>query len=185
MLTGAQLDGLTQRFRGHLETISTRTSNAVGQAWDGLPDYEEHRLHEFARRVQPVTRAAKVAAVALGAGYYSTVAQQRPAGVAASLIPLEFDARAAFVAYWNALSNGRPWPEAVAAGRNRAASTASGLVVSSSRRTGDHVLPRADWTRVAAGNACEFCQEAASSTYRSAETADFGHERCSCSVVPV
>lgn len=185
MLTGAELEGLTDRYRTQIAVLGTRTANAVASAWDGLPDYDDRRITEYTRRVTPVTKAAKVAAVALGVGYYSLVARQRPKAIPAAAIARDFNARAGFVAYWNALANQRPWVEAVAAGRNRTQSTASALVVSSSRVAGDHVLPDAEWSRIAAGDACAFCQEAASSTYRSAESADFGHERCSCSVIPV
>lgn len=185
MLTAAQTAGLTARFRSHIGNISLRTSNAVASAWQQLPDYEDHRVHEFARRVQPVTTASKTASVALGVAFYSTLAQKRPLSVAAKVIPVEYDARAAFVAYWNALGNGRAWVEAVQAGQNRAESTADGLIVSSARLTGDHVLPKAQWTRVTGGNACEFCLEVANGTYNSAESADFGHERCSCTAVPI
>lgn len=185
MLTQNQIGGLTVRFRAHLDSISARTSKAVGDAWQQLPDYNDARLHEFAHRVRPVTAASKAAAVALGVGFYSTIAIQKPVSVAAKIIPLEYDARAPFVAYWNALGNGRPWQEAVQAGQNRAESSADGLIVSSARLTGDHVLPRAAWTRVTAGNACDFCLEAANGTYTSAETADFGHERCSCTAIPL
>jgi hypothetical protein len=185
MLTAAQIEGLTARFRAQIDNISVRTSNAVASAWQQLPDYEDHRLPEFARRVQPVTTGSKRAAVALGVAFYSTLATQKPVSVAATAIPLEFDARAAFVAYWNALGNGRAWEEAVQAGQNRAESTADGLIIHSSRLTGDHVLPKAKWTRVTGGNACDFCQEAANGTYSSAEAADFGHERCSCTAIPI
>lgn len=185
MLTPNQVGGLTVRFRAHLDNISAQTSNAVASAWQQLPDYQDHRVHEFAHRIRPVTLAAKAAAVASGVAFYSTIAKQRPVSVAVKTIPLEYDARAPFVAYWNALGNGRAWEEAVQAGQNRAESTADGLVVSSARLTGDRVLPRTLWTRVAAGNACDFCLEAANGTYTSAETADFGHERCSCTAVPL
>lgn len=185
MLTASQVEGLTHRFRARLDVISTRTASAVAGAWLALPDYEDHQVHEFARRVQPVTIAAKSAAVALGGAFYSTVGQQRPAGISARDIPFDYDPRAAFVAYWNALGNGRAWSEAVQAGQNRAESSADQLIVSTARLTGDRVLPKSQWTRAAAGNACEFCQEAANGTYSSAEAADFGHERCSCTAIPL
>lgn len=184
-MTPYQIEQLTHRFRSHLDTIRARTTRAVTAAWGGLPDYEDHRVPQFAHRVTPVTRAAKVAAVAAGVGFYSIISTQRPLSVSATQIPVEYDPKAAFVAFWNGLGNGRPWEEAVQAGANRAASEADGLIVSSARLTGDHVLPRAQWGRVAAGNACTFCLEAANGTYNSAETADFGHERCACSVLPI
>lgn len=185
MLTASQVEGLTHRFRSRIDAISAQTSNVVVGAWQSLPDYEEARVREFARRVQPVTVGSKAAAVALGVAFYTTLATARPIPVSPRQIPLDYDPRAAFVAYWNALGNGRPWVEAVQAGENRAASTADGLIVSSSRLTGDHVLPKSQWTRAAAGNACDFCQEAANGTYNSAEAADFGHERCSCTAIPL
>lgn len=185
MLTDTQTAGLTHRFRARIDILSARTSNAVAGAWQSLPDYEDHRVPEFAHRVRPVTAGSKAAAVALGVAFYSTLATARPIPVSSRSIPLDYNPRAAFIAYWNALGNGRPWVEAVQAGENRAVGNANGLVVSAARLTGDRVLPDSRWGRVAAGNACEFCQEAADGTYSSAEAADFGHEHCSCTAVPL
>ena len=66
---------------------------------------------------------------------FAALVLARPApALRPSSVPVEFDPKGPFLQYWHALKEGRPWPNAIAAGRGRAEDDASDLVVSSTRR---------------------------------------------------
>src|SRR5687767_8589135 len=136
-MTDAELAAVTRRFQVLLATVTARTVAAVAAGWDGLGSYDEGDVERFERRVAPATDGGKAAAVRLASGFYAAVAAVRPPTLTPKLVPVLFEARVPFLAYWHALKEGRPWPEAQLAGRARAEAVASNLVVSSSRRTGD------------------------------------------------
>jgi hypothetical protein len=87
------------------------------------------------------------------------------------------------------LSQGRPFDEALEVGRSTAQAVAFDFVQSAARLTGDVVAKKSErtvkWQRVPSPGACEWCVEVAGQLYNSAESADFGHERCDCDAIPV
>jgi hypothetical protein len=109
--------------------------------------------------------------------------------VRAGDVELEADLRGPFRATWHALSQGRPFDEALEVGRSTAQAVAFDFVQSAARLTGDVVAKKSErtvkWQRVPSPGACEWCVEVAGQLYNSAESADFGHERCDCDAIPV
>lgn len=178
---------LTKAFQARLELIHTRAGQLTAVEWDRLGSWDEVDIERFARRVDPVFTAARQATVNASAGYYSLATETAPVLVPDVAIAVQANLRAPFTAYWHGLAEGRPWDEALAAGRSRATSTAVDYVASTSRRTasfvaGDGIV---GWRRVLTANSCAWCATVSTQRYRSAESADFGHDHCDCIVAPI
>lgn len=176
------------RFRRQLAVYRNRTSALLVTAWAALPAYDEENIEEFTEATATPLVAAKRASVALSAAFYAIALTIPPVGVDPDDIDVLPDLRGPFLATWHALTMGRGIDEAIRVGRSTASATAYDFVQSTSRRTGDLVVARADidtgWRRVPGAKACDWCRMVATQTYRTAESADFGHQRDDCIAVP-
>lgn len=179
---------LMARYKRQIGTYRDRTSAVLVAAWDALPSYDEDDVDQFVTLTTPALVGAQAAAVALSAGFFALTLGVPPVGVDPSDIAVAADTRGPFRATWHALSMGRPFDEAVRVGRSTAQAVGFDFVQSSARRTGDHVAARSGvevtWQRVPGAKACDWCRTVAGDHYRTAESADFGHERDDCDVVP-
>jgi hypothetical protein len=168
--------------------IAARTSSEVLAIWDALGSIDRAEVAGFLEAVAPYLAAAKKATITLATGFYSTILQTRPPAIAVDAIDVDFAGRTPFTATWHALGEGRPYAEAIEAGRSIADAQVHRYVTSAGRRTGDAVATatrhRVRWRRVPSTKACPFCVNAAGQLYHSAESADFGHDRCGCAAVP-
>lgn len=181
-------DRLVAVYNRRLLTYRTRLSVGVAAAWDDLDDIDDEDAEEFATATTPLFSGAKVLAVAASAAFFALALKTRPVGVAPTGVAVEPRVRDPFLATWHALKEGRPPDEARLAGRSAAEAAAFDFVQSTARRTGDHVAEASHtnvrWRRVAGPSACAWCQTVAGQLYHSADSADFGHDRCDCIAVP-
>jgi hypothetical protein len=179
----------TRRYQARLNRIATTAGRAVIRAWDELTSYDEDDIPTFIRRTTVPFTAARAAATSTAAGYFSLLTTVRPPAIDPAELGVVPAVRDPFIAYWQALK-AHPWEEAVEIGRNRADAVASDLVTSTSRRTvgeaaqatGQEVV---GWRRVLTGISCTWCATVSTQRYRTAESADFGHQRCDCTVAPI
>lgn len=180
---------LTVRFRDALAHIGAQSTPRLQRIWAALPGYDEANIAQFEREVAAILATAKNAAVAHSGGYYALLAGVRPPPLNADAISVEADTRGPFIQTWSALSNTGDEEGAIAAGASRVEAMVTNYISSSSRLTGDAVYQRADvgtqgWVREPEPGACDWCLEAATTTYSSSEATDFGHDRCQCIGVP-
>lgn len=180
----------SRRFQNDLKRIGDGAARHLRPAWNALPSYDEDQIPKFSKRAVPILNAAKNVAVHHAAAFYAVSAGIAPVGVPASAVATVPDVRAPFISVWNALKSGEQWEAAVLAGAGRLDAIARDLVTSSSRQTGDLIVERAGlqivgWVRVPDAGACEWCLEVAPGFYMSAESADFGHDRCGCTAEPI
>lgn len=185
---------LTRRFQQRIDQIGSRASQRAVAAWLALPAYNEENLPEYTEKILPTLSATKAASVNVAAGYYSLLVERRPVRVAADEIGVEGDPREPFISVWLALKNGRPFEEALEAGRLRANAFVRRLAVDASRETADVVMHRqglrpGGWTRLPETGACAWCQLVAVQTYSTRDAASFGHGGdnhpvCHCTPVP-
>ena len=177
------------RFRLLLNAQRTRTSAVLGVAWDQLEGYDAEHVAGFTKTVTPTVNGAKSAVVATASAFYSHILGIAPQPVPASSIAAILDLRSPFTATWHALSAGRPYAEAVAAGRSAVEGTGDTFLQSAARLTGDKVAESAGvstrWERVAEPDACPWCEERNGGIYPTSEAADYGHDNCHCDPVPV
>lgn len=181
----------SNQIRRHKRLLAARRnalSSALVTAWDRLGSYEEADIERYARTTAPAVRGAKVSTVAASAAFFALVTSRPPVGIRPDEVPVEPRIRDPFLATWHAINEDRPWEEAVAAGRSMASAVGFDFVQSTARRTGDVAAEKSDWSgrweRVPGADSCEWCHLVAGQTYVSAESADFGHDRCDCDAVP-
>ncbi len=175
------------RFERQIDSLRTSASTLVVRHWDVLESFDEADLAAFVKAATPDLTAVKAASANVSSAFYSTMLE-----VAPRALDLEAIATPApdgpFLALWHALNEGRPYEQAVAAGRSRVESLAFDTVQSTSRRVGDQLGEDAlviGWHRVVSVGACPWCQTIAGQLYHTAESADFGHDRCDCTAIPV
>lgn len=181
-------DEALRRYKRQIGIYRSRTSALLVAAWAALPGYDEANIDEYAERTEQPLAAGKAAAVALSAAFFALALRTRPVGVDPAEVDTGYDIRQPFLATWHALTMGRPFIEAVTVGRSTTQGLAFDFVQSSARRTGDVVAEKSGkdvrWRRVPGGKSCDWCRMVASQTYRTASSADFGHERDDCDVIP-
>lgn len=180
---------LTRRFGLSLAQITTLAAPQLQALWAKLPGYDEAQIAEFERRAGPIIATAKQATVHHAAGFYALAAGIRPPSITPNHVDVTPDLRGPFIQTWSALKHGDTEDGAIAAGFSRVEAMAANFVASASRLTGDAVYSQANvepqgWQREPEGNACDWCLEMAQNTYRSADSCDFGHDRCQCIAVP-
>lgn len=159
------------------------------RVWDQLPNYDESSLEVLAGRSGPTLRAAKNAAFTASTGFYGAVTGRPAPRLTVADVAVDPALRDPFIATWRALKQGRSYDAAVAAGRERLDAVVANLANSTARQTGDLYLGRAGitahgWERIPDPDACDWCQLVAGQTYKSADSADFGHDRCACTAIP-
>lgn len=181
---------LTRRFQSRVDRIGARAAALTATAWAQLDTHDREDIATFVAATAPTLTATKAASVATAVAYYSVLTETRAPAISPLDVLVPNETREPFIAFWRALKTGNSLEDALASGRARSAAIARNLAVSSSRRTGDVFFDRSDlkpigWERVLDAGACPWCELVAGQLYKSAESADFGHDRCGCSAVPV
>lgn len=181
-------DEALRRYKRQIGIYRAHTAALLIVHWDRLDDIDEDSIGTFTAAVAAPLAGAKTAAVALSAAFFALALGIRPVGIRARDVPVVADLRQPFTAAWHALSMGRPYDEAVLVGRSTTQAVAFDFVQSSARRTGDVVAAASGrevrWRRVPGSKSCDWCRSVAGRTYRTAQSADFGHSRDDCDVVP-
>lgn len=179
---------LLARYEAQVASQRERLGLALVAAWESLEGYDEDDVESFERRIAPLLAGAKAATVSVSASFVAMILGLRPVGIRPADVTVEAKTRQPFTAMWHALKEGRDGVEAWQVGRSVAQAEGFNFVQSTSRRTGDYVARAAGrdvrWRRIPEGGACNWCQTVAGRLYSTAESADFGHERCGCAVAP-
>lgn len=178
------------QYRRLLAGQTARTAAQVTAAWDRLGSYTDPAdVDRFIAMVAPALAGAKSATVSTASAFYARQLRQHPIAVAAADVASEAKLRDPFLATWHALAEGRPYVEAVQAGRSTAKATADDFITSTARQAGDTFAERSGidlrWQRVAEPDACDWCQDRDGGIYLSASDGDYGHNRCHCDMVPL
>lgn len=181
---------LTHRYQQRLVDIAERAQPTADREWERLKTYDESEIEAFAASIAPLLNLVRRAAAVNTIGYLSVLVARPPLRVAVEHIEVETTFRKPFIAVWQARQADAAESEAVGAGRRRLQALVHDHVISVARRAGDAYaaaseLDIARWRRVPSANACEWCHSVAGGVFRSAASADFGHQRCRCTPVPV
>ncbi len=189
MLQSDVVEQLTDRHRRARLLVSNRLATVTARAWDGLGSWDDLDVARLAEVVAPSAELAQTAVATRATGFYSAILEVRAPFVRLAELGVALDYRQAFTAHWHALAEGRPFDEALSAGRSAAEAQADRFLTTTARRVGDSVArstgQRVRWRRVPEPKACRWCLTVAGQLYRTAESADFGHDRCHCDPVPV
>lgn len=179
---------LVKRRQQLLTQLRAVTGTQLSRRWLTLPGYTKDQERQW------------VAAVTL----FVVAAQHRAAGVQVAYlqhllavqIAVDFDivrdtaaidVTQPFTAFANALDSGLSVAAAIEAGRARAEGVGESSVQWASRAANKAVDDERiiGWTRTVTPRSCEWCRNVAHETYRTADSASFGHLRCDCGVDPV
>ncbi len=190
MIEGPARTRLTETFQRRIATIGDRAARVAVARYMTLGGYDEADIARYAAQIARAMTAAHDAAVHTGVGYYVTLAQIRPPSVNARDVPMTLDPREPFIAHWRALNHGQPYEAAIESGAGRAEAVARNLATSSARKAGDVTMRKANqrvdgWARDTDANPCPWCRGLTQYVFETADSADFGHDRCNCSVAPV
>lgn len=180
---------LTRRYQRQVNTVGANSATMLSRAWDNLGSWDEANVPAFAEAAMPIVRAAQQRAAALTTGYLGLLLGKKMPTVDASRFAASVDPRSPFLGYWASLSRGDGWEQAITLGRTRAETLGLDGVTTAARGTSSEIDDQEDritgWERVPAGVCCDWCAEVSTQQYHSADSADFGHDRCNCGVVPI
>lgn len=187
----ARLDdvALTRRRQDALARIRTLTAAQLARRWRTLGSYDksdQQRWHGVAR---PIITAGQNQAIDtqlayLGARLGRPVRFDRKTLLELAAVDLDEP----FLALARILSGGGSLAEAVASGLTRAEGLGESAVMWASRAANTAAEPDeriVGWRRTLGRGSCEWCIQVSRQRYRSAESASFGHQRCSCGVDPI
>jgi hypothetical protein len=160
-------DEAVRRYDRLLGSYRLRTAAVLAAAWDRLSSYDDEGIEEFVALTAPALAGAKRSAVASSTAIFALALGIRTPAITPDDVDTEPRIRHPFLAMWH---------------------VAMDFVQQTARRTGDTVARtagvRTRWRRVPNSGACQWCQTISGQLYRTAESADFGHDRCFCMVVP-
>jgi len=181
---------LTRRYQTALAAVVDKATPTLHRIWDGLPAYDEANIETLAVATAAPLQTVKIASVRHSLGYYTALAGVSPPIVKPDEIAAVADMRDPFISVWLALKSGNSYEAALLGGRSRVEAVVANLVNSSARQTGDLFVAKTNlnprgWERLPNRGACPWCLEVAGQTYQSADSADFGHDRCSCTAAPL
>lgn len=188
---------LTVRYQEALARIRSAAEGVVANVWDDLEAYDADVVNGFVDDVVPFVAAAQAQAAVLTDAYLASAIGRPPLGVdleevtgaavRAGTPPEQVYARP-FITVWTGLKDGRPWVDAVAAGRSRAMSSATMDVALTTRAAATQIGEVDDrivgYQRVPDGNACAFCTLVAGQRYRTEDLMPL-HNHCGCTVEPI
>jgi len=180
----SQHDALNARYVVRQGTLSMAGGAVVADAWSRLPQRDDNGAVLLRENALPNLTTLLLQATALTAGYMGIVLEESVEPVTQTVEP---DWDLPFVDYQAALDRGEEQAAAIAAGLSSSSAIGRQSVVSTARQAGDAVQSSRiiGWSRVPDGDACDWCLMVAGDRYKSATSADFGHLRCECGVVPI
>lgn len=181
-------EAATERYLSVLARQRAAVAAFLAALWQSLDRYGAEGEESFVLGAAPRLEGYKRATVSTSAAYFATVLEIRPVAVDPRSVRSTARLRDPFLAARHAIAEGRPWSEAARAGQSMAEAVGFNFVQSSARRTGDVVARESGidvkWRRLPAADACAWCKTVAGQLYNTSESADFGHDRDGCLVVP-
>lgn len=198
-----QPEPLIVAYRDRYNRLRTQAGLVVAQLWDRLDGVDVIEAERFASQAAAVSSAAQGATASAVDGYLAAVLRLvtgDPASVAgidpqtvsgaavrAGATPEDVYLRPVITAR-TALSKGRTFSEAMAAGKARAVATAEMDVSLTQRATTMEILSSNDrvvgYRRTLTGVSCPLCQVASTQRYRTDELMPI-HNHCDCGVSPI
>lgn len=177
---------LTRRRQAALAKLRATTASALVARWDSLGDYSDDT--RWTRIATPVLVAGQSRAIDLQvANLQARLGYKLTFDRSALLAVASIDVTEPFVALGRAINAGQDFAAALEAGRARAEGIGESGVQWASRAanhaTDDERI--VGWTRTLGAGSCEWCVLVSTQTYKSAESASFGHLRCTCGVDPI
>jgi hypothetical protein len=196
----AQLVSLAQAQVLRQTRLAEQASDSVGRLWDRVDGIDDAAQAAYSRQAARAMGSVRLASVRATQGFLATVERQAagaatalgdPAAVLAQVrggIPLEEVYGRPFVTARTAISQGKSYLEARAAGKARAQTIADTDVILSQNVAARDYMTRSSrivgHRRVPDAGACDYCLMAATQRYKVADLQPI-HPRCHCGVIPI
>lgn len=191
-----ELVRIQQAHHRRMLGIQAATGDLVGAAWDAFGGLNDAAAAEFTAAANIVVEAAKVQTSTIATAYMS--ANDRLHSHNPLLIPTLPEIRGgvspidvllrSIITSRKAIADGGTFPEAMAAGRGRAVSTARTDIILTNRATINAAQASRPWVvgyrRVLTGRSCAFCATASTQRYKSADLMPL-HPNCDCDVAEI
>lgn len=186
---------LSAAYLARYNRIRARTAAMVGVLWDLHAGLDDQAAERFITDSASTVRAAQGATTALVNGYIAT-AVALVGGAAPDLddtapnprgVEAEEVYQRGIVTARAAVSDGRPYLEALAAGRARSVATAATDVLLVQRDVMTRAVGKAGivgYRRVLTGESCVLCQTASTQRYHTGNLMPI-HGHCDCGVAPI
>lgn len=181
---------LTRRRQDALTRLRGLTAVQLARIWRSLTSYDESVQRRWTGLAGPVVSAGQNRAIDIQLAYLGQRLGRPVRFDRATLLALaEVDLTEPFYALGRILNGGGSLTEAVASGLARAEALGETSVQWAARAASTAADESDDrivgWTRTLGPGSCEWCVQVSGQRYRSAESASFGHQRCSCGVDPI
>lgn len=180
---------LTRRRQDLLARLRATTSSELGRRWKSLRSYDEAQQRRWIEIARPVVAAGQGRAIDVQIAYLVARLGEEIDFDRADLLALaEVDLTEPFLALARSLAAEGDLDAAVESGFLRAQGLGESSVQWAARAAstaveGDDRI--VGWRRTLGRGSCEWCIQVSAQRYRSAESASFGHQRCSCGVDPI
>lgn len=166
----------------------TRALPTLERHWGDLANYDAASVDVFAEATRPAFTAVKGAVLDQSTGFYSILSGRAVPVMNIAEIAVVPAVREPFISVWQAFKAGRSYADAVEAGRLRLDAVVVNLASSTARQAGDLFASKTGlssrWRRTPDSGACDWCLLIAGQSYKTADSADFGHDRCKCTAIP-
>lgn len=186
MPTEVEAAEITRVYQRQLSTLERGLRAVLAGLWLELGSYDTDDVDRWEQLIDPPTGTAAAEAAAAAVGYVTLIAESRLPAVKPPT-PLA-DPVAPFKRMWRRLDGGQLWEDARKEAVGAVGDYGSEVVHSVARRASDQAADSRQvvgWRRVLVGISCEWCALVSTQRYRTAESADFGHRNCDCTVTPI
>ena len=172
---------ILRRFRREIDLLVDAGGTVTSQAFRRIGSLDESSIARFTEQAGPALNNVSARAGASASGLTAMLTDS-PVGVPDVAIP---DWRGPYTAGWRALGEGAEFDDAFERAASVAEATGQNAVASTAREAVAASAPAGTtWRRITDGDACDWCIKVAQQIYKSASSANFGHDRCACMVVP-
>lgn len=174
----------TVAYQTTLRRLRAGLSGALTPEWLALGSYDRDDVARWEVLIAAAVAAFAEEAAAAAVGYVATVAEVVPPPLPTPTVLA--DPEVPFLRHWRGLNDGKLWEQSVEDAAGAVEEFANDVVHSTARVASDGVSDDVvGWRRVLVGPSCEWCALVSTQRYRSAESADFGHAKCDCTVAPI
>lgn len=175
----------TRRYRTQLGRLVDGLSGVLASLWLDLGSYDRDDIPRWEERTEEPIRITGEQAAAAAVSYMTLILESPIPDFRTP--PVIADTEMPFLRMWRGLNDGQRWEDARQTVAEAIGEVSNDVVHSTARRASDEAATEqvVGWRRVLVGASCEWCALVSTQRYRSAESADFGHTRCDCQVVPI
>lgn len=181
-LTPTQRRDLLTRYRARIDALVTAGGVVVERSFRQIGTLNDDDIERLAAEAAERIADISTRAAATTSAVVATITDSQ-VGTPTTLVGVDW--RGPFTFGWAALGRGETFTAAIESAAARADAAGRNAVTSTARQAAAvSAPPETRWRRLLDADPCDWCVTVSGQTYLTADSADFGHDRCSCMVVP-